>query len=341
MSVVSDSHVGGNQNFEDLKKLVVSTLEKNGVLGELRAMIRSHVYNAIDKDDYEHQRPKAAKLLSTPNGETVAELVAEFLEFYHLQHALKVYAPEINLPHERKSRSDLAHSCNLSKPDPESSLLQQLLFQTTEAKPMSPKGNSAAVKQSTSPVLSPSQATLKTRDTMATSPIAPTALAKEADDRKPFKKLELTTGGLDHDLKSPGRSDPMYLSPRSLALANKPSPVNKPLSPTDEDSIEADMSRLRQINDEILKLTQPEQKRGFHREDEVDINDEVDLRMSGSYEFHAPPRVQLRTQRSQDSDNVIFESKEFMPDLGGDSVDSSALDGCDHFEEIEKSDEDN
>ena len=340
MSVVSDSHVGGNQNFDDLKKLVVSTLEKNGVLGELRAMIRSHVYNAIEKDDYEHQRPKAAKLLSTPDGETVAELVAEFLEFYHLQHSLKIFAPEISLPSQRRSRSDLAHSCNLSKPDPETSLLQQLLAQTTEVKALTPKGKAGLTKpfKTTSPVLTPSQAVLSARDSSSPSIVAPPAVtSSETDEKKPFKKLELSTSSDEHDLKSPGRSDPMYLSPRSLALATKPSPA-KPASPNDEDSIEADMSRLRQINDEILKLTQSDQKRGFHRDD---VDDDDELRMSASYEFNAPPRVQLRTQRSQDSDNVIFESKEFMPDLGGDSVDSSALDGCDHFEEIEKSEDDN
>jgi hypothetical protein len=233
--------------------------------------------------------------------------VAEFLDFYQLRHSLKIFLPEINLSSNHKTRSQLAESFNLRNPDPDTSLLQQLLFSKSISEPRKPEPTS----QPTAPLFQ-------------THKEDHSARASPEDKKASVKKLNL-----DIEFKSPGnRSDPMYLSPRS---ANPP--VLKPLVMTpDEDSIEADMSRLRQINDEILQLTHPRGKI-----EEVDLDDEPALR---SYEFNAPPRV----GRSQDSDNVIFASKESFvdaEDLGGESVNSSALDGCDHFEEIEKSDIDN
>ncbi|KAF4658673.1 hypothetical protein FOL47_007885 [Perkinsus chesapeaki] len=116
-------------NLDELKKLVIATLEKNGALGDLRAQLRSCVYKAIESDDYMNEKNPGAKLLSdNPNGALVAELVAEFLEFYHLSHSLRIYVPELNLPRFRLSRRELEQECGLTvQTDPSQSLLQHLV----------------------------------------------------------------------------------------------------------------------------------------------------------------------------------------------------------------------
>ncbi|KAF4724025.1 hypothetical protein FOZ62_024149, partial [Perkinsus olseni] len=116
-------------NLDELKKLVIATLEKNGALGDLRAQLRSCVYKAIESDDYVNDKNPGAKLLSeNPNGALVAELVAEFLEFYHLAHTLRIYVPELNLPRFRLSRRELEQECGIrTQTDPSQSLLQHLV----------------------------------------------------------------------------------------------------------------------------------------------------------------------------------------------------------------------
>ncbi|KAF4680851.1 hypothetical protein FOZ60_012874, partial [Perkinsus olseni] len=127
-------------NLDELKKLVIATLEKNGALGDLRAQLRSCVYKAIESDDYVNDKNPGAKLLSeNPNGALVAELVAEFFwsttispipsgtvdgsSFFH-----RIYVPELNLPRFRLSRRELEQECGIrTQTDPSQSLLQHLV----------------------------------------------------------------------------------------------------------------------------------------------------------------------------------------------------------------------
>ena len=80
---------------------MLRTLETNGVLGQLRAELRANVYKAIDTDEdgdtgAASVRPLGegsrrleggakAKLTKSPVGQLMAEIVAEFFEFYHFR----------------------------------------------------------------------------------------------------------------------------------------------------------------------------------------------------------------------------------------------------------------
>lgn len=123
----------GERNVEELKRLVVHTLETNGVLGQIRAELRKNVYKVIDEDETRiapTHRP-AAKLMNSPVGCLMAEIVAEFFEFYEFRHSLSVFMPEANIGrNERRSRDQVALDAGL---DPRSarladaSLLEQLV----------------------------------------------------------------------------------------------------------------------------------------------------------------------------------------------------------------------
>ena len=354
---LSSGQSGDQTNFEELKRMVLGTLEKKGVLGELRATIRSHVCEAVDRDDYEQEKTKAASLIS--GGEVLAELVAEFLEFYDLHNALKIFSPEISLPSMRRTRNELASLYGLQSIDSKQSILHHLVPQVIEPKMQS------TPRQTQSPAGTPVRTPHLTHVLKES--------IKQEDQRKGV--LDLSALIADPPSRSPGRQDPLYLSPRSREHVSKEAQQESKLfeySPhsLDEDSIEADMARLRQINEEILQAARGDNIRTVIRLDDastlapVDSNDihletleeeselahttthihehseqdaldayrddfEPDVQISESFDFK--PRV-------LSDDAVIFESREFLADLGGESADSETIERYDHYEEIEQSD---
>jgi len=117
------------KNVEELKSLVVHTLETNGVLGQIRAHLRANVYKAIDCEEEQGnavQRPMS-KLMKSPLGQLMAEIVAEFFEFYGFRHSLSVFLPECNLGRDRRSRTEVASDAGLGRVLPEVSILEQII----------------------------------------------------------------------------------------------------------------------------------------------------------------------------------------------------------------------
>lgn len=91
--------------MDELKNLVIQSLETNGVLGQVRAQLRSCVFKVIDNQDQVEQKrssfhwenPKAKALRESTQGTLMAELIKEFLKFYKLDYSLAIYEPETNL----------------------------------------------------------------------------------------------------------------------------------------------------------------------------------------------------------------------------------------------------
>mmetsp|Transcript_24663 Transcript_24663/g.57263 ORF Transcript_24663/g.57263 Transcript_24663/m.57263 type:complete len:133 (+) Transcript_24663:85-483(+) len=118
-----------DRNAEELKKLVVRTLQTNGVLGQIRAELRTSVYKAIDNDDDVGTSTvvRSEKLKKSPVNQLMAEIVAEFLEFYQFRHSLSVFLPESNLGKERRSRTEVGQDAGLSRVHTETSILEQVI----------------------------------------------------------------------------------------------------------------------------------------------------------------------------------------------------------------------
>lgn len=129
----SQTGQGQGRNVEELKGLVVHTLETNGVLGQIRAELRANVYKAIDCDEdvgastSVRSAMAQAKMTKSPVGQLMAEIVAEFFEFYYFRHTLSVFLPESNLGKERRSRAEVAVDAGLIRIHSETSLLEQLM----------------------------------------------------------------------------------------------------------------------------------------------------------------------------------------------------------------------
>ena len=91
--------------MDELKNLVIQSLETNGVLGQVRAQLRSCVFKVIDNQDQVEQRrssfhwenPRAKELRESQQSSLMAELIREFLEFYRLDYTLAIYKPETNI----------------------------------------------------------------------------------------------------------------------------------------------------------------------------------------------------------------------------------------------------
>ncbi|XP_075494945.1 protein TONNEAU 1a-like isoform X1 [Primulina tabacum] len=94
----------------DLKTLITRTLEKKGVLAKIRAELRASVFEAIEEEDGVIEKEglppallgscngRAKQLHNSPSGRLLTALICEYLEWAQLNHTLKVYIPESNLP---------------------------------------------------------------------------------------------------------------------------------------------------------------------------------------------------------------------------------------------------
>ncbi|KAL7109832.1 hypothetical protein ACP275_06G200200 [Erythranthe tilingii] len=97
----------------DLKTLVTRTLEKKGVLAKIRAELRASVFEAIEEEDRVVEKEeglppallgscndRAKQLHNSPSGRLLTALICEYMDWAQLNHTLKVYLPECNLPKE-------------------------------------------------------------------------------------------------------------------------------------------------------------------------------------------------------------------------------------------------
>jgi lisH domain-containing protein FOPNL len=82
------------------------TLERRGVLGELRASLRSEVFAAMD--DADDARPPL-----TNENLLINELIREYLAFNQYKHTLAVFLPETGQPEEPLKRSFVAQQTHL------------------------------------------------------------------------------------------------------------------------------------------------------------------------------------------------------------------------------------
>ena len=142
--------------MDDLKNIVIQTLENEGTLGQLRAQLRTQVFKAIEKnadphakqqDGFQWQNPIASKIHETEESKVVAQLVREYLEYYRMEYTLSVFLPEIAMQNqENPSKEDICRRAGMKPPMTESSapLLIQLMRQL-KAQGSHPSDNNAAL----------------------------------------------------------------------------------------------------------------------------------------------------------------------------------------------------
>ncbi len=83
----------------ELRDLVATTLQSCGVLGKIKAQLRSNVYLALEGEDElkqksTHLNPKLDDFANTSEGRLVMQLIREFLTFFNLDFTQSVFEPE-------------------------------------------------------------------------------------------------------------------------------------------------------------------------------------------------------------------------------------------------------
>lgn len=109
--------------MEDLKSLVITQLEDEGTLNNMRAQLRSQVFKAIEKyadkptkqqAGFQWQNPIAHKIAENEDAKLMAQMIREFLEFYRMDYTLSVYLPEVAMSNDAVQRDDLAKQGGVS-----------------------------------------------------------------------------------------------------------------------------------------------------------------------------------------------------------------------------------
>lgn len=120
--------------MDELKNLVIQTLEVNGILGQIRAKLRSSVFKVIDNNDPQHneramhwENPLAQKVLETTESALAADLIREYLEFYRLDYTLSILIPEANMKQDPLDKDELIRKAKVDRPKESEPLLVQIL----------------------------------------------------------------------------------------------------------------------------------------------------------------------------------------------------------------------
>ena len=69
-------------------------------------------------------------MVSNEDGLLCAEIIREFMQFYHMKHSLHVFVPEMSLSEDfPKRREEIEREANIADKDPSKPLLLRLLEQ--------------------------------------------------------------------------------------------------------------------------------------------------------------------------------------------------------------------
>ena len=102
--------------MEDLKELIIQTLDAAGVLDKIRAQLRLQVFKAVQNDEgkLQNENSKPVKIAQSPEGNLAAALFRDFLECYKMKYSLNVLIPEFHLPQSDDVRVYLTKELNFT-----------------------------------------------------------------------------------------------------------------------------------------------------------------------------------------------------------------------------------
>ena len=98
-----------------MKELIIQSLETKGVLGQIRAHLRSAVFKVVDEQDQQFntgcglkwENKTLYKILETKIGTLLAEIIREFMEYFRMDYSLSVFIPECGISPERLNRKEI------------------------------------------------------------------------------------------------------------------------------------------------------------------------------------------------------------------------------------------
>ena len=101
--------------MESMKDLVIQALESKGVLGQIRARLRSAVFKIVDEQDQQYkfgcglkwENPLLYKILETKIGQLLSEIIREFMEYFRMDYSLSIFIPECGISPERLKKEEI------------------------------------------------------------------------------------------------------------------------------------------------------------------------------------------------------------------------------------------
>ena len=107
--------------MEEMKSLIISALDTKGVLGQIRAHLRSAVFKAVDEQDqplktgcgFKWENPKLYKILDTRFGTLLAEILRDFMEYFRMDYSLSTFIPECGINPERLRKDEILNKIGL------------------------------------------------------------------------------------------------------------------------------------------------------------------------------------------------------------------------------------
>ena len=86
-----------------------------GVLGQIRAHLRSAVFKVVDEQDQQFntgcglkwENKTLYKILETKIGTLLAEIIREFMEYFRMDYSLSIFIPECGISPERLNRKEI------------------------------------------------------------------------------------------------------------------------------------------------------------------------------------------------------------------------------------------
>lgn len=101
--------------MEEMKNLVIQSLETKGVLGQIRANLRSAVFKIVDEQDQKFnmgcglkwENPTLYKIQETKVGTLITEMMREFMEFFRMDYSLSIFIPECNIYPDRLKKEEI------------------------------------------------------------------------------------------------------------------------------------------------------------------------------------------------------------------------------------------
>ncbi len=106
-----------------MKNLIIQSLETKGVLGQIRAQLRSSVFKIVDEQDQQFnfgcglkwENPTLYKILETRIGTLLAEIIRDFMEYFRMDYSLSIFIPECGISPERLKKEEILGKIGLGK----------------------------------------------------------------------------------------------------------------------------------------------------------------------------------------------------------------------------------
>ena len=98
-----------------MKNLIIQSLETKGVLGQIRANLRSAVFKMVNEQDQQFklgcglkwENPTLYKIIETKIGSLLSEIIREFMEYFRMDYSLSIFIPECGISPERLKKEEI------------------------------------------------------------------------------------------------------------------------------------------------------------------------------------------------------------------------------------------